>query len=199
MLIGNGFSKRHQLEADAVLCVPATLLARASDVLSTTNVRAGGQDCHTAASGAHTGDISAEMLKDAGAAFVIVGHSERRADHGEDDALVAAKAEAAWRAGLVAIICIGETRDAARGGRDAGGAVGADRRLRPGRRDPRQYRDRLRAGMGDRHRPDADRRRRRCRRTATSARCWAAQIGAAGGADAHSLRRLGQAGKRRRS
>ena len=69
----------------------------------------GAQDCHPKASGAHTGDISAEMLADAGASFVIVGHSERRADHGETDALVRQKAEAAWRAGLTAIVCIGET------------------------------------------------------------------------------------------
>jgi triosephosphate isomerase len=69
-----------------------------------------GQDCHAKPSGAHTGDISAEMLKDAGASAVIVGHSERRADHGETSAEVKAKAEAAHRAGLVAIICIGETQ-----------------------------------------------------------------------------------------
>jgi triosephosphate isomerase len=69
----------------------------------------GGQDCHPKASGAHTGDISAVMLKDAGASHVILGHSERRADHGETDALVRAKAEAAIGAGLVAVVCIGET------------------------------------------------------------------------------------------
>ena len=74
----------------------------------------GAQDCHPKASGAHTGDISAEMLADAGASAVIVGHSERRADHGESDALVRQKAEAAWRAGLTAIVCIGETRQPAR-------------------------------------------------------------------------------------
>ncbi|MGH6929420.1 MAG: triose-phosphate isomerase, partial [Dongiaceae bacterium] len=69
----------------------------------------GGQDCHPATSGAHTGNISAEMLKDAGAWFVIVGHSERRADHGESSELVAAKAKAAHEAGLIAIVCVGET------------------------------------------------------------------------------------------
>ena len=79
-------------------------------------VKVGGQDCHPKASGAHTGDLSAEMLVDAGASAVIVGHSERRADHGESDALVRQKAEAAWRAGLTAIVCIGETREQ----RDAG-------------------------------------------------------------------------------
>ena len=70
----------------------------------------GAQDCHPKASGAHTGDLSAEMLADAGASAIIVGHSERRADHGETDALVRQKAEAAWRAGLTAIVCIGETQ-----------------------------------------------------------------------------------------
>ncbi len=76
----------------------------------------GAQDCHPKASGAHTGDISAEMLADAGATAVIVGHSERRADHGETDALVRQKAEAAWRAGLTAIVCIGETQEHRDGG-----------------------------------------------------------------------------------
>lgn len=103
--IANGFV----VEADAALCFPATLLSRAADLLAGTAVLAGGQDCHAKAGGAHTGDVSAEMLKDAGAAHVIVGHSERRTDHGETDAEVRAKAEAAWRAGLIAILCIGET------------------------------------------------------------------------------------------
>lgn len=115
--IGNGFMRGLETEADALLCVPATLLARVSEALKSGPVRAGGQDCHAAESGAHTGDISAEMLKDAGASFVIVGHSERRADHGETDAVVSAKAAAAWRAGLVAIVCIGETRDEREAGR----------------------------------------------------------------------------------
>jgi triosephosphate isomerase len=74
------------------------------------NLAVGAQDCHPNASGANTGDISAEMLADAGASAVIVGHSERRADHGESDILVCRKAEAAWRAGLTAIVCIGETQ-----------------------------------------------------------------------------------------
>ena len=79
-------------------------------------VMIGGQDCHAEKSGAHTGDIAAEMLADAGATLVIVGHSERRADHGETDAEVRAKAEAAWRAGLMAILCIGETEAQRRAG-----------------------------------------------------------------------------------
>ena len=115
-LIGQGFMHGLETEADALICVPATLLVRATDVLGSSPVATGGQDCHVAESGAHTGDISAEMLKDAGARHVIVGHSERRADHGETDALVAQKAAAGWRAGLVSIICIGETREE----RDAG-------------------------------------------------------------------------------
>ena len=108
--IGNGFMRGLDAECDALLCFPATLVWRAQQILASTPVRSGGQDCHARASGAHTGDISAEMLKDAGASHVIVGHSERRADHGEDDATVKAKAEAAWLGGLVAIVCVGETR-----------------------------------------------------------------------------------------
>lgn len=108
--IGTGFAQAAGQEADGLICVPATLLARAAEVLRPTPVAVGGQDCHQEPSGAHTGDISAEMLADCGATHVIVGHSERRTDHGETDADVAAKAKAAWRAGLVALICIGETK-----------------------------------------------------------------------------------------
>ena len=115
--IANGFLGGLDAEADAAICVPATLLMRAAEMLADSPVRAGGQDCHTRASGAHTGDISAVMLKDAGAHYVIVGHSERRTDHGETDALVRDKTEAAWHAGLTAIICIGETRAEREAGR----------------------------------------------------------------------------------
>jgi triosephosphate isomerase len=104
-------------QLDLLICPPATLLFAASAVLLGSKVRAGGQDCHVSPAGAHTGDLSAEMLADAGAAAVIVGHSERRADHGESDAVVRAKAAAVWRAGLTAIVCVGETaaeRDAGR-------------------------------------------------------------------------------------
>ncbi|MFZ5931226.1 MAG: triose-phosphate isomerase [Pseudomonadota bacterium] len=94
---------------ETMLCPPATLLAPMHAKLGSGPVLLGGQDCHTAASGAHTGDISAEMIKDAGGVAVIVGHSERRADHGEDNAVVQAKALAAHRAGLIAIVCVGET------------------------------------------------------------------------------------------
>jgi len=100
-----------RVAADVMLCPPATLVAAMAARAAGSAVAVGGQDCHAKASGAHTGDISAEMLKDAGATAVIVGHSERRADHGESDAAVRAKAEAALRAGLVAIVCVGETAD----------------------------------------------------------------------------------------
>lgn len=97
-------------KADLLVCPPATLLFTSKAVVTGSNVAIGAQDCHPAASGAHTGDISAEMLADAGAAAVIVGHSERRADHNESDALVRSKAEAAWRAKLIAVVCVGETQ-----------------------------------------------------------------------------------------
>jgi triosephosphate isomerase (TIM) len=97
-------------KADLLVCPPATLISAFADRARGKGVAVGAQDCHQNASGAHTGDLSAEMLKDAGATSIIVGHSERRADHGESDALVRQKAEAAWRAGVVAIVCIGETR-----------------------------------------------------------------------------------------
>jgi triosephosphate isomerase len=96
-------------EADIMVCPPATLLAQARYALTGSKILLGAQDCHPLASGAHTGDIAAEMLADAGASAVIVGHSERRIDHGETDALVNVKARAAHRARLTAIICIGET------------------------------------------------------------------------------------------
>ncbi len=94
---------------DVLVCPPATLIALFREEARGTKIAIGAQDCHAESSGTHTGDIGAEMLKDAGAAYVIVGHSERRADHGETDAAVRAKAEAAHRAGLVAIVCVGET------------------------------------------------------------------------------------------
>ncbi|NSY37112.1 triose-phosphate isomerase [Leisingera sp. ANG59] len=95
--------------ADILICPPATLLSRAADTARGSVVAIGGQDCHAKPDGAHTGDLSAAMLKDAGASAVILGHSERRADHGESDAQVCAKAEAAIGEGLTAVICIGET------------------------------------------------------------------------------------------
>jgi triosephosphate isomerase (TIM) len=104
-------------KADLLVCPPATLVAAfAAAAHGSKALAVGAQDCHPKVSGAHTGDISAEMLADTGAKAIIVGHSERRADHGETDVLVRAKAEAVWRAGLTAIVCIGETQ----GQRDAG-------------------------------------------------------------------------------
>jgi triosephosphate isomerase len=108
-------------KADLLVCPPATLVAAFAELAggskpASGNLAIGAQDCHPKASGAHTGDLSAEMLADAGASAIIVGHSERRADHGETDVLVRQKAEAAWRAGLTAIVCIGETQSQ----RDAG-------------------------------------------------------------------------------
>ncbi|MGD9740480.1 MAG: triose-phosphate isomerase, partial [Bauldia sp.] len=99
------------LAVDVAVCPPATLISRAAVLTGTSPIRVGGQDCHAAPSGAHTGDIAAEMIADAGGQLVIVGHSERRADHGETDEIVRAKAEAGWRAGLTVILCVGETRD----------------------------------------------------------------------------------------
>jgi triosephosphate isomerase (TIM) len=104
-------------KADLLVCPPATLIAGfAERARGSKTLAIGAQDCHPKPSGAHTGDLAAEMLADAGASAIIVGHSERRADHGESDGLVRQKAEAAWRAGLTAIVCIGETRQQ----RDAG-------------------------------------------------------------------------------
>ena len=101
---------------EVLICPPATLLAHMGGHAQG-RIAVGGQDCHTADAGAHTGDISAPMLKDAGATYVILGHSERRADHGETSETVAAKTAAAWRAGLVAVICVGETLEERESGR----------------------------------------------------------------------------------
>ncbi|HEV2263350.1 MAG TPA: triose-phosphate isomerase [Stellaceae bacterium] len=97
------------LACEIVLCPPATLLAPVAQAIAGSSLALGGQDCHTAAAGPHTGDVGAPMLKDAGCVYVIVGHSERRQDHKESDAVVRAKAVAAIAAGLCAIVCVGET------------------------------------------------------------------------------------------
>jgi len=120
---------------DLLICPPATLLAEAAARAAGTALTIGAQDCHFAAAGAHTGDISAPMLADAGARAVILGHSERRADHGETSETVRRKAEAAQAAALVAILCVGETEAE----RDPGTALDAVAR----RRHRRQYRHRL--------------------------------------------------------
>lgn len=105
-----------QASCDILVCPPFTLLTAALETVQGSEVAIGAQDCHANTSGAHTGDVSADMISDLGASYVIIGHSERRADHGETSANVAAKAEAALSAGLTAIICVGETCEE----RDAG-------------------------------------------------------------------------------
>lgn len=122
--MGAAYDAALRARAELIVCPPATLIALARDVAARAGIGLGAQDCHSAASGAHTGDLSAEMLKDAGASYVIVGHSERRTDHGETNADVQAKAAAALRAGLTPIICVGETR-AEREAGDALSVVGA--------------------------------------------------------------------------
>ncbi len=107
--VAQGAKQAAWTDREVLICPPTTLLAAVADGIRGSGVLVGGQNCHAGASGAHTGDISAEMLRDAGASHVIVGHSERRTDCGETDAVVRAKAEAAWRAGLMPIVCIGET------------------------------------------------------------------------------------------
>jgi triosephosphate isomerase len=97
------------IAADLLVCPPAPYVAQAAALTAGSAIAVGGQDCHAKESGAHTGDVAAAMLADAGGRYVIVGHSERRADHGESSELVAAKAKAAHEAGLVAIVCVGET------------------------------------------------------------------------------------------
>src|SRR5271166_6452276 len=109
---------------ELLICPPATLLAPVNEVLAGSGIALGGQDCHPAPKGAFTGDVSAEMLADAGCAYVILGHSERRHGHGETDALVREKVGAARRAGLVPVVCVGESL-AQRGAGEAVAAVTA--------------------------------------------------------------------------
>ena len=125
--------------AELLLCPPATLVASFARRAAGSHVRIGAQDCHWAERGAHTGDISAEMLADAGATHIIVGHSERRADHGEGDDVVRRKAGAVARAGLVAIVCVGETLDQ----RDAGQTLAVIARQLAGSVPPGATADRL--------------------------------------------------------
>ena len=116
--LGDMLTTSADADCDVLLCPPFTLVASFA-ATSTTQILIGGQDCHTNISGAHTGDVSAQMLADSGASHVIVGHSERRADHGEQSELVAQKAAAGIQAGLVAIVCVGETEAE----RDAGNTL----------------------------------------------------------------------------
>lgn len=103
-------------KSEILICPPSPLIHRAAQAVAGSAIRIGGQDCHAAHAGAHTGDVSAEMLLDAGARYVILGHSERRTDYGETDAVVRDKTEAAIDAGLTAIVCVGETLDQREGG-----------------------------------------------------------------------------------
>src|SRR2546423_12945967 len=136
-------------KADLLVCPPATLIAAFADKARGLSLAVGAQDCHPKASGAHTGDLSAEMLADAGASAIIVGHSERRADHGESDALVRQKAEAAWRAGVLAIVCIGETRAQRDAGQTLDVCGGQLERPLPGGGASAQLGGALEAGLGN--------------------------------------------------
>ena len=112
------------LTRDLLVCPPATQIAAVARILAGSPVAVGGQDCHTETHGAHTGDISAPMLRDAGASFVILGHSERRQNHGESDPLVRAKTVAAIAAGLTPIVCVGETDAERQAGRESAVVAG---------------------------------------------------------------------------
>src|SRR5260370_11095234 len=114
--VAEGVKEAGWADGEVLVCPPATLVMAVAEAVKGSGVLVGGQDCHAKASGAHTGEVSAEMLRDAGASHVIVGHSERRTDCGETDAIVRAKAEAAWRAGVVAIVCHRGTLGARGGG-----------------------------------------------------------------------------------
>ncbi|MEZ5872086.1 MAG: triose-phosphate isomerase [Nitratireductor sp.] len=114
--MAGGFDAEMQKRLDMLVCVPATLMSDAVAAVKSTPMAIGGQDCHSMASGAHTGDISALMLADCGARAVIVGHSERRTDHGETSEMVREKADAALSANLMPVICIGETGEERKNG-----------------------------------------------------------------------------------
>lgn len=115
--MAKGFTPALRARCDLLICPPTTLLYAAAKAAIGTGIAIGGQDCHAKMNGAHTGDVSAPMLADAGATAVILGHSERRADHAEKDADVCAKVEAARAAHLHAILCVGETRSEREAGR----------------------------------------------------------------------------------
>ena len=184
---------------DAMICPPATLIAALAREAAGSRLLVGAQDCHAAASGAHTGDISAEMLKDAGATAVIVGHSERRADHGERDRDVQAKALAAHRAGIYGHFLHRRNSGRAAGGTDAGGGRTPTRRPR--------------CRKGDRAATPSSP-TSRCGRSARDSRLrvedvaevhgflrrtLAERLGAEGNGHAHPLRRIGEARQRARS
>ena len=140
---------------DILVCPPATLIAGFAALARGTRVAIGAQDCHAEPAGAFTGDLSAEMLKDAGASAVIVGHSERRSFHHETDAQVRAKALAAHRAGLLAVVCVGETRAQREAGHTIAvayepvWAIGSG--LTPSVADVAQVHEAIRAGLRQRY------------------------------------------------
>jgi triosephosphate isomerase len=115
--VRSGYTADAQNKVELLVCPPATLIHSLASEVEGSSIAIGGQDCHAKESGAFTGDLSAEMLADAGATYVIVGHSERRQYHAERDADVRAKAAAAHRAGLIAVVCVGETQQEREGGR----------------------------------------------------------------------------------
>ena len=189
-----------RLGCDVMVCPPNTLIRPVLQLLGSSRIEVGGQDCHNEATGAYTGDISAEMLADAGCVAVIVGHSERRARHCETDALVRAKAEAAHRAGLTAIVCIGETLEEREAGPDAGRGLGLSSPHRcPKAQQQCRHRHCLRAGLGHRHRPHADAWARSRRSIARSAASSSQALGEARAGGADPLWRLGQARQCRRT
>ncbi|MDA0655725.1 MAG: triose-phosphate isomerase [Proteobacteria bacterium] len=115
--LADAIAKRaHSVDCELLVCPPAQLLSNVGRAITGSPIRLGAQDCHANDEGAHTGEISAGMLRDVGCDYVILGHSERRTDHLETDQIVAAKVEAAWRNGLTAIICVGETEAQREGG-----------------------------------------------------------------------------------
>ncbi len=130
--VADGVKSAGWSDREILICPPATLTLAVAEAIRGSGALVGGQNCHASASGAHTGDISAEMLRDAGASHVIVGHSERRADCGESNAMVLAKVEAAWRADLLPILCIGETLAEREAGRTLAVLEGQLRNCVPG-------------------------------------------------------------------
>jgi len=108
--MGEGYDSSLQSRVDMMICVPATLLLAAADTAMGSGIQIGAQDCHFNQSGAHTGDVSSEMIADCSGTSVIVGHSERRTDHGETNEVIKSKAEAGLKAELLTIVCIGETQ-----------------------------------------------------------------------------------------
>ena len=177
--------------AELLVCPPATLIAQAAFRIKGADLSLGGQDCYTQVSGAFTGDISAAMLKDAGATYVIVGHSERRNYHHETDELVRAKAEAALKAGLTPIVCVGETQAEREAGQQAAVVIRQLRGSLPPGATSETVVVAYEPDLGDRHRPHADAQGRR-RRPQWNSGAARRHVWAAVRQNSPSLRRLGQ-------